>query len=91
MGIFCFIILDFLLIEIKEIYSNFIYFEFIIRYCDVSLCVSAISVLIYLCLFRIILFLCADDTTMFGIRRKRKKIFYLTNILLIYKYLLLNF
>ena len=35
---FCFIVLDFLLFEIKEMYSNIImYFEFIIRYCDILL------------------------------------------------------
>ena len=33
---FCFIVLDFLF-EIKEMYSNIMYFEFIIRYCDVLL------------------------------------------------------
>ena len=37
MGMFCFIVLDFLLFEIKEMYSNIVYFEFIIRYCDVLL------------------------------------------------------
>ena len=35
MGMFWFIVLDFLLFEIKEMYSYIIYFEFIIRYCDV--------------------------------------------------------
>ena len=37
MGMFCFIVLDFLLFEAKEMYSNIMYFEFIIRYCDVLL------------------------------------------------------
>ena len=37
MGMFCLIILDFLLIEIKEMYSNIMCFEFRIRYCDVLL------------------------------------------------------
>ena len=37
MGIFCFISLDFLVFEMKEIYFNIMYFEFIIRYCDILL------------------------------------------------------
>ena len=37
MGMFCFIVLDSLLFEIKEIYSNIVCFKFIIRYCDVLL------------------------------------------------------
>ena len=37
MVMFYFIVLYFLLFEIKEMYSNIVYVEFIIRYCDVLL------------------------------------------------------